>query len=312
MKDICFTIVIPVHNGMPFIKECVESALLQDYKNYNIIILENLSEDGTLEYLDNLNSDKITIIKSDRLLTIEENWARIKNLKMNEYLSILMADDYLETDYLSSIYEMIKKYPKCNIYRSNINLINDKSKKIFKSNINEKITIYDYLKGRLKHTYTETAAGYCIKSSKYKEIGGIDCKYKLMHTDDKLVMESIEENNYMAVSPNYSANYRCHTGSESGSPNIEAAINGYNYWLNWIYSLKDKRLNKIIYKYLPYHLIQIARFFTPEEMNKHKEIYPLFEINEKDLMHIFIFYKLTIKKKIKQILNFCFGINKGS
>lgn len=287
-----FTIVIPVHNGMPFIKDCIESALVQDYSNYNIIVLENMSDDGTEEYLDSLKSEKITIIKSNKLLSIEENWARIKDLEMNEYMTILMADDTLKNNYLSSIAEIIVKHPNCNIYRTNLNLMNENSEVFYSSIIPETVTVYDYLEGRLKHTYTETAAGYCIKTSRYKEIGGITCKYRLMHTDDKLFMEAIGDNNYMAVSPNHSINYRCHTGSESGSPNAEGSINGYNYWLNWIYNLNDKKLRKIVYDYLPYHLTQISRFFTKEEMQKHKEIYKLYKINENDLYHKRINFKL--------------------
>ena len=275
--DINFTIVIPVHNGMPYIKDCIQSALNQDYNDYNIVILENKSDDGTAEFLDSLSSDKITVFKSKKLLSIEENWARIKDLNLNPYMTILMADDFLHEKYLSSVADMIRKHPNCNIYRTNINLMNEKSEVFHKSNIKEKITIYDYLEGRLNHTYTETAAGYCVKTSRYKEIGGIDCVHRLMHTDDKLFMEAIGENNYMAVSPNHYATYRCHTGSESGSPNIEASLAGYNYWLKWIYNLGDEKLRKIVTKWLPYHLTQIERFFSKDVMNKHKEIYDLYK-----------------------------------
>lgn len=303
-----FTIVIPVHNGMPFIKECIESALNQDYADYNIIILENMSDDGTYEHIKSLNSDKITIIQSDKLLSIEENWSRIKDLELNEYMTILMADDKLENNYLSSISKMIEKHPECNIYRTNINLINEKSEVFFSSNINEQITIYDYLEGRLKHTYTETAAGYCFKTSRYKEIGGIDCKFRLMHTDDKVFMEAIGDNNYMAVSPDHCVNYRSHTGSESGSPNIEASINGYNYWLNWIYNLNDENLRKIVYDYLPYHLTQIVRFFTPEEFERLKEIYKLYNIDEKDKYHKSIIKALTKNKCKLKFTDYIFSV----
>ena len=303
-----FTIVIPVHNGMPFIKDCIQSALTQDYPNYNIIVLENQSTDGTTEYLDTLPQDKITVIKSDKLLSIEENWARIKDLPLNEYMTILMADDKLENNYLSLIAQQIKKHPGCNIYRTNIRLMNEKSEVFYSSNIPEKVTIYDYLKGRLTHTYTETAAGYCFKTSRYKEVGGIDCKYRLMHTDDKLFMQSIGEDNYMAVSPSYGANYRCHTGSESGNPNPEATIAGYNYWLNWIYNLNDQKLRQTVRAYLPYHLTQIVRFFTPEEMEKHKEIYKLYKINENDLWHQLIDYKLHHKLSCKKIIENIFSV----
>lgn len=303
-----FTIVIPVHNGMPFVKECIQSALSQDYPHYNIIILENKSDDGTAEYLDSLQSPKIQIIKSDRLLSIEENWARIKDLPLHPYMTILMADDKLETNYLSLIAKTIRKHPACNIYRTNLHLMNEKAEVFHASNIKEKITIYDYLKGRLSHTYTETAAGYCFKTSRYKEIGGIDCKYRLMHTDDKLFMQAIGEQNYMAVSPSYGANYRCHTGSESGSPNPQATLNGYNYWLNWIYNLNDPKLRQIVRTYLPYHLTQIARFFTPQELEKHKEIYSLYKINEKDLRHRFVACKLRHNLNCKKIIETLFSV----
>lgn len=329
MKKIDFTIVIPVHNGMPYIKDCVRSALSQKYKNYNIIILENASNDGTTEFLDSLNHEKICVIKSTKLLSIEENWARIKDLQLNEYMTILMADDFLHKNYLSSVVKMIKKHPNCNIYRTNINLMNDKSKVFHVSNIKEKITIYDYLEGRLSHTYTETAAGYCLKTSRYKEIGGIDCKYRLMHTDDKLVMEAIGKNNYMAVAPEHAVNYRCHSGSESGSPDTAASLGGYNYWLNWIYGLKDNKLTSIVTKWLPFHLKQIERFFSPDVMQEHKKIYDIYKTdinvclatdenyvkymatviysiltsaNENDMLHFYILCN-NVSAESKQIVN---------
>ena len=38
-----------------------------------------------------------------------------------------MADDFLHEKYLSSVADMIRKHPNCNIYRTNINLMNEKS-----------------------------------------------------------------------------------------------------------------------------------------------------------------------------------------
>ena len=310
MQDIQFTIVIPVHNGMPFIKDCVQSALGQDYPRYNIIILENKSDDGTAEYVRGLQSDKITVCAADKLLSIEENWARIKDLQMHEYMTILMADDKLEKNYLSAVCKLIEKHPSCNIFRTNIRLINEKSEGFFLSDIKEKITVYDYLRGRLAHTYTETAAGYCFKTRRYKEIGGIDCKYRLMHTDDKLFMQAIGENNYMAVSPVHAAAYRCHTGSESGTPNMQASLQGYNYWLTWIYNLGDEKLRRIVRRYLPYHLTQITRFFTPQDLEKHKAIYTLYRIDENDFAHKRTAWILKRKFTPKQLAQRLFSVKK--
>lgn len=288
---------------MPYIKECINSVLCQNYVNFNVIILENMSDDGTSEYLDSLVSEKITIFKSKKFLSIEENWARIQYLTMSEYMTIVMADDTLQEDYLSSIVDIINKYPNKNIYRTNINLIDTQSKLLSSSSIKEKITIYDYLKGRLKHTYTKTFCGYCIKTSAYKKINGIDCKYRLMHTDDKLVMELIG-NDYMVVSPTFSANYRCHSKSESGSPNKQAALEGFNYFFEWIYGLNNQKMIRIVRDYLPYHLNKIAPFLNSKEMEQHKQIYKMYNINEQNFKYKLIqFFNdyLYIKNEITRI-----------
>ena len=118
-----------------------------------------------------------------------------------------------------------------------------------------------------------------------------------MHTDDKLFMEVIGKNNYMAVAKKYAAYYRCHEKSESRVSAFDNAIGGYNYWLNWIYNLNDFKLRNIVKYYLPYHLKQISHFYSQEELEKHKEIYKLYKINEDDLLHKWVNYKIKSKTR---------------
>lgn len=287
-----FTFIVPVHNGMPYVRECLESILNQDNQDFDVVILENCSDDGTTEYLNTHRANsKVKVFPSNNLLSIEENWARILEVPKNKYMIITGADDSYQKEYLSEISKIIDKHPKCSIYRTNMNLINTSSEIIFKSYpIKEKTTVYDYLKGRLLHTYFETAAGYCIKTQDYEKIGGIDCVHRLMHTDDKLMMQLIS-NSYMAVSPMHVANYRTHPESESGTPNPEAALNGYNYLFNWIYETGNKKLINIVKNYLPYHLTKIANFFTEEDMQKHKDIYSVYGIDENDFRYKLQKYK---------------------
>lgn len=299
-----FTFAMPVYNGIPYIRDAVESIINQEYQNWELYILENCSTDETAEYLKTLDDQRIKILYSEKQLSMEENWARINELPLADYLCITGHDDTYCYDYLTSILEEIQKHPHCNIYRTNVNLMDNCGNIFHCSTIKEKITIYDYLEGRLQHTYTETGAGYCIKSSRYKELGGIDCKFKLMSMDDKLVMEAIGENNYMAVSPYHSANYRCHTSSVSGSPNPEVSLGGFNYWLNWIYNLNDKELRLIVKKYLPLFMIPMAQFFKPEIIKEYKKIYKLYGIHEYDPYHIFLLFKFKyIPNKIKAYLH---------
>lgn len=274
-----FTFVIPVHNAMSYIRECITSILRQSCQDFDVVVLENKSDDGTAKYLQTLsNHPKIRVFPSDRFLSIEDNWKRILKVPKNPYMIITGPDDSYEKDYLASIKELIEKHPHCSVYRTNMNVINTRSKKTAQSSIKEKIDLYDYLTGRLKHTYFETMAGYTIKTQDYERIGGIDCVHRLMHTDDKLIMQLIGSS-YMAVSPSYEANYRSHRGSESGSPNPQAAFDGFMYFFRWILQTKDQRLINIVRDYLPLHLQKINAFLTPDSLKKYQEIYPLFQIN---------------------------------
>ena len=45
------SIVIPVHNGEKYIKESIDSCLKQTYKNIEIIVVDDKSEDNTLNIL---------------------------------------------------------------------------------------------------------------------------------------------------------------------------------------------------------------------------------------------------------------------
>lgn len=212
MCAVDFSFIMPVHNGMPFIRETIPSILDQTVRDFKLVILENQSDDGTAEYLSSLSDPRIEIVRSDRLLSIEENWARILDLPKSEYFAIAMADDGYESNYLEEIERLIARYgDRCNVFRTNITAIDSEGKKIGQSRIRPRISIYDYLEGRLAHTYFETAAGYAFKTSAYDAIRGIDCRFMTMHTDDKLVMEMIG-NGFMPVSPCLAARYRCHSG----------------------------------------------------------------------------------------------------
>ena len=48
-KRLKITIGLPVYNGQKYIKETINSILLQTYKNFELIISDNLSNDETKE-----------------------------------------------------------------------------------------------------------------------------------------------------------------------------------------------------------------------------------------------------------------------
>src|SRR5215212_3963656 len=111
-----FTIILPVHNGGELVKKCIGSILSQEYTAFDLIVLENQSNDGTAEWLISLNDNRISIYPSDRLLSIEENWGRILQLKKNEFITIIGHDDLLLPDYLKTMDALIQKHPSATLF----------------------------------------------------------------------------------------------------------------------------------------------------------------------------------------------------
>ena len=118
-----FSIILPVKNGGEYVKECVQSILLQTYQEFNLHILENCSTDGTAEWLQTLEDDRVIIIPSERSLSIEENWARILSIQKNEFITIIGHDDLFDKDYLQTIKALIAQYPDASLYQTHFKFI---------------------------------------------------------------------------------------------------------------------------------------------------------------------------------------------
>ena len=64
-KDPLVSIIIRTRNEIDWIESCLDAISYQSYRNYEIIIVDNKSSDGTLNYLKNLN---IKVIKINKYL----------------------------------------------------------------------------------------------------------------------------------------------------------------------------------------------------------------------------------------------------
>ncbi|MBL7849469.1 MAG: glycosyltransferase family 2 protein [Cyclobacteriaceae bacterium] len=56
------SVLMPVHNGMPFLPEAVNSILNQSYRDFEFIIVNDCSVDGTTQYLDSLTDPRVVQI----------------------------------------------------------------------------------------------------------------------------------------------------------------------------------------------------------------------------------------------------------
>ena len=54
-----FSIIVPAYNVAQYIEECIESILNQSYSNFELIIIDDASTDGTSKIINTFNDNRI-------------------------------------------------------------------------------------------------------------------------------------------------------------------------------------------------------------------------------------------------------------
>lgn len=104
-----FSIIVPVYNVKSYLSECINSVLSQDYQNFELILVNDGSSDGSDIICDQyaLLDNRITVIhQQNQGLSVARNTGI--NIACGDYIIFLDSDDYwLTNDLLSQFYSRI-------------------------------------------------------------------------------------------------------------------------------------------------------------------------------------------------------------
>lgn len=99
------SVVIPVYNEKKDIEKCLSSLLAQDYPSFEVIVIDDGSNDGTIEILKKFvkeSDDKIKLLKQNHLGPGPARNLGARHAK-GEILSFVDADMTFEKDFLSDL-----------------------------------------------------------------------------------------------------------------------------------------------------------------------------------------------------------------
>ena len=111
-----FSIIMPVYNGERFIDAAIKSVFSQTETDWELIVVDDGSSDGTPDLLKKYDSsDKVRIITQKN-----QGAAAARNRGASEakgtHFAFLDADDVWNDNHLSVIKELILKYPSAGLY----------------------------------------------------------------------------------------------------------------------------------------------------------------------------------------------------
>lgn len=177
-----FSIIIPLFNKEKSILRTITSVLKQNYKNFELIIVNDGSTDKSLEVVNSIIDDRIKIInKSNGGVSSARN-AGINSVSF-EWICFLDADDFWIPNHLEVILELINKYPLGAMFST---LTMEKSKKgmnFIQNSLPEGFEGYidNYFDYASKGTIFNSSC-VCIKKFFLDNVGGFDVKLK--HGED--------------------------------------------------------------------------------------------------------------------------------
>jgi glycosyltransferase involved in cell wall biosynthesis len=116
------SVLTPTYNLERFLAECIESVLNQTYTNFEYIIVNNCSTDGTQELVERYArlDRRIRIYRNDQLLPIIANHNKAFSLMAPgaKYCKILSGDDWLFPECLAKMVELAEANPSVGLVGS--------------------------------------------------------------------------------------------------------------------------------------------------------------------------------------------------
>jgi len=120
------SICIPTYNSSQFLADAIESALAQDFTNYELIICDNASTDATPYVCRQYQDPRVRHVRFVELVGQASNWNRCLDLARGEYVVLLHADDVLKPAFLSRAVTVLDANPDVGLVHCSVEHIDQR------------------------------------------------------------------------------------------------------------------------------------------------------------------------------------------
>lgn len=176
MKVSC---VIITHNRVSLLKRAVNSVMNQTYKNIEVFVVDDASDDGTEAYGERLKNKGINYIRIDKKDSKGGNYARNIGIEKStgDYVAFLDDDDYWISDKLEKQVRYAKDHPDVGMIYGGVSYEFDNKLLNYKSLPNPNYQ-GDLIKKELFISPFASTITLFVKKSILQEVGGFDINMK--------------------------------------------------------------------------------------------------------------------------------------
>lgn len=200
------SVIVLTYNNLDYNKSCIETILNQTaYPNYELIIIDNKSTDGTIEYLEALKEKDIPnvqiVLNSENLGFAGGNNEGIKRAS-GDYVVLLNNDTVISRGWLTSMEKHLAQKSELGMIGLTTNSIGNECKVVAKYSdmVEFRKFAYQLTAKKMGKTYNRVKMLplFCtmIKKSVIDEAGMLDPIYKVGMFEDDDFAEAVKEKGY--------------------------------------------------------------------------------------------------------------------
>ena len=128
------SICIPVYNGTNYLAQAIENVLSQSFEDFELLIANDCSTDGTQEIIDRYAAQDKRIVSwiNEKNLRLFGNYNRCIERAQGEYIKLFAHDDHLSRDAVARMYDVFCRQPEVSLVTCSKRWIDADNKEIEK------------------------------------------------------------------------------------------------------------------------------------------------------------------------------------
>ena len=109
------TVGIPIYNAEAYLEDAINSVLVQSFKNFELILVDDGSTDKSLEIAKSFKDPRITVVTDGKNRKLPYRLNQIINIAKYDYIARMDADDLMDIDRLKIQFEYLKNNPNIDL-----------------------------------------------------------------------------------------------------------------------------------------------------------------------------------------------------
>ena len=179
------SVIIPAYNAVDYIKEAIESVLIQNYRNFELLIINDGSTDNTEEVVLGFKDERIRYFRQENRGLAATHNVGIKQSR-GEFTIKLDSDDMMMPDFIAKHLQEFEKHPDADLVYCDDCLIDENSKPIRVIERPEYTDRKTLIRDLFRCGFPVVPFRTCIRRSVFDKIGFFDENLRMAEDYDMM------------------------------------------------------------------------------------------------------------------------------